>query len=395
MKNRFTRLGARAATLVLGLVICSMPAARAADPYTFNAILSLTGSGAFLGQDQAAGYKMVEQVVNAAGGINGTPIRFSITDDQSSPQVAAQLTSELVAQKVPMVLGTTLVAPCRVIAAAVQDTGPFNYCLSNGFQPKPGSYVFSINFSTIDSLVGMVRYFKGRGWNKIAYIVSTDATGQDAEANINSALATAGSSLQIVDREHFNATDINVAAQMSRIKAANPDVVIAWSTGSPLGTLLRGLRDAGIDLPVGTSAGNMTYAEMKQFESILPTNIYFSAPGVLAAGSHLDKRTIQDVALFRDALAKSNIQAQLGHIFAWDSAFAMIKALKKFGLTATAAQIHGFLADQRALPGAMGIYDFVNHPQRGLNLTSVYVARWDKARNTWVSVSEPGGLPSR
>lgn len=369
--------------------------ARAADPYTINAILSLTGSGAFLGQDQAAGYKLVEQVVNGSGGINGTPIHFAITDDQSSPQVAAQLSSELVAQHVPAILGPTLVAPCRVIAASVQDSGPFNYCLSNGFQPKPGSYVFSINFSTIDSLVGMVRYFKGRGWNKIAYIVSTDATGQDAEANINAALATAGSSLQIVDREHFNANDISVAAQMSRMKAAGPSVVIAWATGSPLGTLLRGLRDSGIDLPVGTSAGNMTYSEMKQFEAILPSALYFSAPGVLAAGSHLDHRITSEVTTFRDALAKAGVQAQLGHIFAWDSAYAIIRALKKFGLNATAAQMHTFLAGQKSLPGVAGIYDFVDHPQRGLNISSVYVARWDRGRNTWVSVSEPGGAPSR
>ena len=140
------------------MVLCSVPA-RSAAPYTINAILSLTGSGAFLGQDQATGYTLVEQVVNSSGGINGTPIHFSITADQSSPQVAAQLASQLIAQHVQVILGSTLVAPCRVIAALVEDNGPYNYCLSNGFQPKTGSYVFSINFSTIDSVGAMIRYF--------------------------------------------------------------------------------------------------------------------------------------------------------------------------------------------------------------------------------------------
>jgi branched-chain amino acid transport system substrate-binding protein len=375
------------------LSLGSMPA-RSAEPYTLNAILSLTGSGAFLGQDQAAGYNLVEQVVNGSGGINGTPIHFAITDDQSSPQVAAQLASGLIAQHVQVILGSTLVAPCRVIAALVEENGPFNYCLSNGFQPKTGSYVFSINFSTIDSVGAMIRYFKGRGWTRLAYIVSTDATGQDAETNINAALNTpAGSGVQVVAREHFNATDINVAAQMSRIKAANPNVVITWATGSPLGTLLRGVRDAGIDLPLGTSAGNLTYAEMKQFDSIMPAELYFSAPGPMADGAHIGKQVAPAMAAFKAALTKAGIQAQQGYVFAWDSAFATIGALKKLGLGATAAQIRAYLGAQHALPGASGIYDFADHPQRGLTISSVYVVRWDKGRNTWVAASEPGGAP--
>jgi branched-chain amino acid transport system substrate-binding protein len=383
------------AWIAVVLVLCSVPA-RSAEPYTINAILSLTGSGAFLGQDQAAGYNLVEQVVNSSGGINGTPIHFSITDDQSSPQVAAQLASGLIAQHVQVILGSTLVAPCRVIAALVEDNGPFNYCLSNGFQPKTGSYVFSINFSTIDSVGAMIRYFKGRGWTRLAYIVSTDATGQDAETNINAALATtAGTGVQVVAREHFNATDINVAAQMSRIKAANPNVVITWATGSPLGTLLRGVRDAGIDLPLGTSAGNLTYAEMKQFDSIMPAELYFSAPGPMAEGAHIDKAVAPAMTAFKAALSKAGFVAQQGYVFAWDSAFATIGALKKLGLGASAAQIRAYLASQHALPGASGIYDFADRPQRGLTISSVYVVRWDKGRNTWVAASEPGGAPLR
>jgi branched-chain amino acid transport system substrate-binding protein len=377
------------------LLLCSVPA-RSAEPYTINAILSLTGSGAFLGQDQAAGYALVEQVVNSSGGIDGTQIHFSITDDQSSPQVAAQLASGLIAQHVQVILGSTLVAPCRVIAALVEDNGPFNYCLSNGFQPKTGSYVFSINFSTIDSVGAMIRYFKGRGWTRLAYIVSTDATGQDAETNINAALATAaGTGVQVVAREHFNATDINVAAQMSRIKAANPNVIITWATGSPLGTLLRGVRDAGINLPLGTSAGNLTYAEMKQFDSIMPAELYFSAPGPMADGAHIDKQVAPAMTAFKAALSKAGVVPQQGYVFAWDSAFATIGALKKLGLGASAAQIRAYLASQHALAGASGIYDFADHPQRGLTISSVYVVRWDRGRNSWVAASEPGGAPLR
>jgi ABC-type branched-subunit amino acid transport system substrate-binding protein len=96
---------------------------------------------------------------------------------------------------------------------------------------------------------------------------------------------------------------------------------------------------------------------------------------------------------FKGALTKAGIVAQQGYVFAWDSAFAIIGALKKLGLGASAAQIRAYLASQHALPGASGIYDFADHPQRGLTISSVYVVRWDKGRNTWVAASEPGGGP--
>jgi branched-chain amino acid transport system substrate-binding protein len=388
----------RAFATVVAFLICSaslaIAPARSAEPYTINAMLSLTGSGAFLGQAQAEGYRMVESTVNEAGGINGTPIHFAIADDQSSPQVAGQIAADFVSRKVPLILGGTLVAPCRVVAALVEQTGPFFYCISNGFQPKRGGYVNSINFSTIDSIAAMLRYFKGRGWNRVAYIVSTDATGQDAETNINTALGTpAGSGIDIVAREHFNPTDISVTAQMTRIKATNPQAIIAWATGSPLGTLLRGLQDTALNIPVGTSAGNMVYAEMKQFDSLMPANLYFTSSLPLATGARFDPRIAPSLNLFKAAVAKAGAQMQQGHVFAWDSAFNTIAALKKYGLNATSEQIHDFLAQQKALPGLCGVYNFVERPQRGLGIENAYVARWDKGRNAWIAVSDAGGAP--
>jgi ABC-type branched-subunit amino acid transport system substrate-binding protein len=127
----------------------------------------------------------------------------------------------------------------------------------------------------------------------------------------------------------------------------------------------------------------------------MPAELYFSAPGPMAEGAHLDKRVAPAMAAFKAALAKAGVPAQQGYVFAWDSAFATIGALKKLGLNATAAQIRAYLAQQRALTGASGIYDFADHPQRGLTISSVYVVRWDKAKNTWVAASEPGGAPLR
>ena len=65
----------RIAAFIVALSCCAGVPVRSAEPYTLNAILSLTGSGAFLGGDQAAGFHLAESAVNASGGIAGTTNR--------------------------------------------------------------------------------------------------------------------------------------------------------------------------------------------------------------------------------------------------------------------------------------------------------------------------------
>ena len=94
-----------------------------------------------------------------------------------------------------------------------------------------------------------MRYFRERGWTRIAVITSTDGTGQDVEKQLDGILALPeNKSVSFVIREHFNPTDISVSAQMQRIRSSNAQALLTWSTGTPFGTLMHGAHDAGIEL---------------------------------------------------------------------------------------------------------------------------------------------------
>jgi hypothetical protein len=83
------------------------------------------------------------------GGIAGRPVKFIYHDDQSNPQTAVQLATQVVAGRPAVVLGSSLVASCRAVGPLMQN-GPVNYCFSPGFHPDPGGYVFSSSISTLD-----------------------------------------------------------------------------------------------------------------------------------------------------------------------------------------------------------------------------------------------------
>ncbi len=73
--------------------------------------------------------------------------------------------------------------------------------------------------------------------------------------------------MTIVAHEHFKGEDLSVAAQMTKIKAAGPDVLVGWTTGTPFGTVLRNMSEAGLGIPILTTAGDLSDAQMRGYAS--------------------------------------------------------------------------------------------------------------------------------
>jgi branched-chain amino acid transport system substrate-binding protein len=384
-----------AALFALALALGAIPAPGvAAEPYEITASLPLTGQGGFLGKEASDALKVIEASVNKTGGIGGRPLKVTIVDDQSSPQIGLQLATQAVARKDAVVLGPSLTAVCDAVEPLFVKDGPVDYCYSPGTHPPAGSFVFGAGPLTTDAQVAAVRYFRERGWKRIAIVIATDASGQDAEQQIDNALRLPeNASVSVVAREHFNPTDLSVAAQMERIKAAAPQVLIAWGTGTPEGTLLRGAQDAGLDLPIYTSAANLTYAQMKQYAAFMPKQLLFpgypfTAPDQLAPGP-----TKNAVNAFVAAFRALGIRPDQGHAIGWDPVQIVIAALRKLGPDATPAQLRDYILNLHGFVGIYGPYDFKANPQRGVGVNSVVIVRWDIAKDTWVGVSKPGGLP--
>lgn len=387
-----TRVVFRITTLALAALLATVPlAGRAADPFEINAILPLTGQAAFLGKEEAAALGVIEQLVNKTGGIAGRQIKFTIVDDQSNPQVGVQLMNTVIAKNVSVILGSSLVAVCNAEMPLVKN-GPVAYCLSPGVHPPDGSYAFSSNISTTDLLAASAVYFRAKGWRKLAIITSSDASGQDAERGIDSAF-TPASGEEIIDREHFNITDVSVAAQMAHIKGSGAPALIAWSSGTPIATILRGIADTGLDVPVETTNANLTYAQMKAYASFMPKDLLFAAPPAVAPDQLPNGPVKRKVMEFIDAFKSTGTRPDIGQALAWDPTFLVIDAYKKLGLNATAAQIRDYLANLRGWVGINGAYDFRAVPQRGVGVKNVVIVRWDPAKETWVGVSKLGGAP--
>jgi branched-chain amino acid transport system substrate-binding protein len=366
---------------------------RAADPYDIQVILPLTGSGAFMGLTQQQGLQVAEKIVNAEGGIAGRPVRFVVHDDETSPQVSVQIASQLIEGHPPVILGPSLSANCRAVLPLMSD-GPVNYCYSPTIDPAAGSYVFSASIQQAGLVETMIRYFHARGWQRIALIASTDSTGQEGEKGADRAVTLPGlTDMRIVERVHYNPKDAIIAAQIEAVRAAAPQAVLAWTTGTPVGTVFKGLAQAGYEVPVGVGSGNVLYSFMRQYAAVLPKELYFSIDVGSARGDglRLDAAVTAAKQRYVDAFQAVGLWPDTGTGTMWDATMIVVDALRRVGPDASPAELRDAIAHLKGYSGVYGAYDFAAVPQRGISPRNAVMVRWNAAQSSFEAVSQAGG----
>jgi branched-chain amino acid transport system substrate-binding protein len=378
---------------VIGLASFGPSAEAQVPPLEIPVLLPMTGVAAFFGQDEAASLGALERLTNEHGGIKGRTVKFVVQDDQSNPSLAVQYVNALIARKVPIVLGPSFTAECLAVAPLIK-TGPVQYCISPGIIPSPGGYTYSAGIAGADYVTLYLRYFRAKHFNKVALITSTDASGQAFEGPFDQFMARDEfKSLRLVDREHFNVSDLSVDAQMARIKAADPDVVIEWTAGTAFATLLRGTQNVGLDVPIAGGSGNMTYTQMKQYAAFLPKQLLFSTMSVTTRGG-IGPGPVHDAqTVYFDALKAAGVQADFQTAIIWDPASLIIEAYRALGTDATADGIQRYLQHLHGWTGITGVYDFRDGSQRGVGVGAGVVARWDDREKDFIALTKLGGYP--
>jgi branched-chain amino acid transport system substrate-binding protein len=386
----------RAATCA-AFVFALASSARAAGPapYELNAILSLTGTAAESGGEEAEALRVLEGVVNKTGGIQGRPLKIVVADDGSSPQVAVQLVNNVIAKKAPVFLGSSVTGTCSAMAPLVAANGPVMYCFAPGLNPPAGSYAFTASVNAYNLVKMVLNYARTRGWTKIALLMTNDATGQELDRQFAAVLAEPeNKAISAVAHEHFTASDISVTAQVARIKSLNPQMLVIWSIGTPFGTALRGVHDVGLEVPIMASAGDMTYAQMTQYAPFLTNETYFPATAAAIPAGIAPAGPVREAQLrFFTALHAAGIHPSFPHNLAWDPGMLIVGALRKIGPGATATQIRDYIENTHGLVGIDGIYDFADGNQRGVALNAARLYKWDATKKDFVQVARGNGKP--
>jgi branched-chain amino acid transport system substrate-binding protein len=251
---RFTLLTSLALTLALALGGCGGGSTGTSE-LVIGIYGSLTGSDADFGQSTRKGAELaLDELTSSKGGkIGGLPVRFVVEDDQGKAEEAATVVQKLINQdRVFAVLGE--VASGRSLAAApICQAAGVPMITPSSTNPKVtqvGDYIFRMCF--IDPFQGTVMAkfaAQNLGLKRVAILKDV---GQEYSVGLSEFFTEAFTGLggQIVIDQAYSGRDQDFRAQLTAIKARNPEAIFLPGYYNEAGLIARQARELGLTQPI-------------------------------------------------------------------------------------------------------------------------------------------------
>jgi len=192
-------------------------------------ILPQTGSLAFLGPPEFAGFDLAVAEINAAGGVLGKPI-VGVKGDSgdATTDTVNQTTDRLLAEKVDAIIGAassgvSLKVIDKITGAGVVQFSPANTSPTFTTYKDKGLY---FRAAPSDLLQGAVlgKVVSGDGHKNVAIINRNDSYGVGLAESLTKALTQTGAKVVITKTYDEKADKFN--AEVNEIKAQKPDAIV-------------------------------------------------------------------------------------------------------------------------------------------------------------------------
>ena len=195
---------------------------------TIGSILPQTGSLAFLGPPEFAGFDLAIKDINAAGGVLGKDVvgikgdSGDATTDTASKTVDAQLSQNVDAIVGAASSGVSLTVIDKITAAGVVQFSPANTSKKLSDYADKGLYFRSAPSDIVQGAV-LAEVIKGDGASNVAIIARNDAYGTGLAEDLAKNLEAGGAKVVVTKIYDEKATAFD--AEVDEIKAAGPDAV--------------------------------------------------------------------------------------------------------------------------------------------------------------------------
>jgi branched-chain amino acid transport system substrate-binding protein len=230
----------------------ALSSAAAAD-IKLGAAEALSGPAGQYGQSIRNGLQLAVDEIDAAGGVKGNKLVLQLEDEQGKKEQAIDVFKKLIFQdKVLMLFGPTLSNSAQAADPIAQAAKVVAFGTSNTADgiTSIGDYVFRNSVTEADVLPETLRVAaKHASVKKVAILYGNDdvftKSGYDAFKKALDDLK-----IPVTTTETFAKGDVDFKAQLTKIKASNPDAIVLSALiaeGAPIMVQARGL---GIELPV-------------------------------------------------------------------------------------------------------------------------------------------------
>jgi branched-chain amino acid transport system substrate-binding protein len=338
-KRKIVGIGAAVAAAALMLSACSSggsagptPAAslNTSNPVIIGLDADLTGPAAATATPGYAGVQIAVSQINAAGGVLGRELQVVQDGDNSDPTQISTVTRKLVdegASSLMYITGSGAVVQVKsvldqlkipAIAATTQTLAVS--------APPDNDYIFALANPATDQAPIWCKIWKSKGYTKLGILRDDSAAIAGTMAAVQPIL---NGCIKTVDDEVAPVNSTDLTAQAARLKAANPDVLLVYSTGGSFEILAQNTLDSTLPKLLRFESGSIANSP-DEWPSVNPGAlskvVYFSN------FSSANKKTTALTAAVQKKDGNTN-GLSIYTAQAYDATYLLAKAVEKAGGT--------------------------------------------------------------
>ncbi|SEB02565.1 branched-chain amino acid ABC transporter substrate-binding protein [Paraburkholderia sartisoli] len=325
-----TMKGLTAATLVAVMSLAGTAQAQTAEDVKIGFAGPMTGAQAHYGKDFQNGITLAVEEENATKPvIGGKAVRFVLdsADDQADPRTGTTVAQKLVDDGIKGMLGHfnsgTTIPASRIYANA----GIPEIAMATAPEYTQQGFKTTFRMMTSDTQQGSVAgtfAVKSLGMKKIAIVDDRTAYGQGLADQFEKAAKASGAT--IIAREYTNDKAVDFKSILTKLKAANPDLIYYGGADSQAAPMVKQMKTLGMKSPL--MAGEM-----------VKTDTFLKIAGDSANGTvaSLAGLPLDEMPGGKDYVARYkkrfNEDVQTYSPYAYDGAMALFNAMKKANST--------------------------------------------------------------
>lgn len=231
------------------------------EPIVFGAAAPMTGDAAEYGTQFKRGISLAVDEINNAGGIAGRQVQIEFCDDQCDPTQASLCAQKFTSEPYIFAVIGHVCSSCTLAAGPIYDEAGLTDMTVSSTNPEVTKKGWTHVFRTIanDGMQGPLiaeLAIKTLGKSRVAIMYASNDYGKGLEITTVPAIESLGGTV-VADETFAPGVDKDFSAQLTKIAAANPDVLILLTDYSEGGLIAKQRMSAGLDkIAVIASGGN-------------------------------------------------------------------------------------------------------------------------------------------
>ncbi|WP_296444718.1 ABC transporter substrate-binding protein [Rhodoferax sp. UBA5149] len=237
-----------------------------ADVLTIGCTAAMTGPLGSFGQNMKLGVDAGFHQINARGGVEGRPLRFSVLDDAYIPARSVENVKKLIGDSGVIALMGCLGTPNNAAISPIIEAegtphlGPLTGASS--LRKIELRNVFHVRASYTDEINRLVQNLVSMGIRDLAMVYLDNPYGKEVAQDATRALTASG--VKAVAMVPLATDGKNLDSVVAAVLAAKPSAVLLGTAGAATTGLVAKLKQASSMMPIAGVSASLTQAGVKE-----------------------------------------------------------------------------------------------------------------------------------